>query len=73
MTTEFNLSEKAFISVRFPKADERIFREKDVKEFIRLLKEENCFCWAFNDDYITPKVLCFFCESLNKLAGDKLI
>jgi hypothetical protein len=69
MTDKFNLSEKI---LRFPKMG---YEEKDVKEFIRLLKNK-----------INPKKeiineLCCPCcllkkellSEIDKLAGDKLI
>ena len=68
MEKKFNLSEKA--QMRFnrsmgkttitPIDHTNVYEEKDIKEFIRLLKLEMYLTWANN-------------EILNKLAGSKLI
>lgn len=73
MTGEFNLSKrmKAYTSVsgsiRFD-----FFKEEDVKEFIRLLKEEVKSNIAGSDKFYddNPENLLDF---IDKLAGDKLI
>ena len=41
-----------------------------VKEFIRLLKEEICWC---SNPSLKEGELCSDCKNINKLAGDKLI
>ena len=74
---EFNLSEKgqeAGVSVQG--IEFNIYREKDVKEFIRRLKERLCkekikaetreSCW----DRISQETIW---EEIDKLAGEKLI
>ena len=57
MTTEFNLSEK--IEDACWVISGKVIREKDIKEFIRLLKETS------NSAYLDSEI--------DKLAGDKLI
>jgi hypothetical protein len=44
---------------------------EDVKEFIKKLKKDLCFCSEIETDEETPE--CSFCYSMRKLAGDKLI
>lgn len=69
--TEFNLSEKKSIG-RFAPTNERQFvyyKEEDVKEFIRLLKEEICWCKPLDEQYDKDCP----CNFIDKLAGEKLI
>ena len=63
---EFNLSEKEIDYKQYPLSTSAFLRE-DVKEFIRLLKEESKTSYFVCDD-------CFkkFQEIIDKLAGDKL-
>jgi len=61
--TEFNLSEKEKIW-----AGEYLFSVDDVKEFIRLLKEDLFIKGEVNEG----SVINAFLERLDKLAGDKL-
>lgn len=56
---DFNLSEK-----RISAGTNYIYKQKDVKEFIRLLKEE------IKEKYKWNKKVFF--ELIDKLAGDKL-
>jgi len=42
---------------------ERFWREKDVKEFIKRLKEKFCYC--------TRIYSCVNCATIDKLAGDE--
>ena len=43
---------------------------KDVKEFIRRLKEEVCNKWCGTNDGRYPE--CKFCKTINKLAGEEI-
>jgi len=63
---EFNLSEK---EVR-AKGKGKVFMRKDVKEFIRLLKEE-IMAWGGYDGN-TDKMVEETIKDIDKLAGDKL-
>ena len=57
---EFNLSEKMWIS---PLSEQPLYHEKDIKEFIKRLKEEIDGC-EYKDVHIAI---------IDKLAGDKLV
>lgn len=93
MTTEFNLSEKMEVTIlfdsRYGKNKTFVYREADVKEFIRLLKEkdietrddiisylEKALKPNFNKTDILVAMNSYF-EDLeidkDKLAGEKLI
>jgi len=50
---------------RFEDYDYWSYKEKDVKEFIMILKTKWCGC------NLTKK--CAFCRYIDKLAGDELI
>ena len=67
MTTEFNLSEK--IEGQMKTIGKSIPLE-DVKEFIRLLKEDTG-CHPINSR--EKQIIKLFKERINKLAGSKLI
>ena len=45
----------------------KVYKEEDVKEFIKRLKEEVC------DKKVNGSYYGFFYEAINKLAGEKLI
>ncbi len=65
MEKEFNLSKK-----RIDKLDGYIYREKNVKEFIKRLKEEMSNPRMFDDN---PIAVCIVVEELiDKLAGEEL-
>ena len=69
MTTEFNLSEKEDLF-------SNTYNRKDVKEFIRLLKEEfKEPSYIYDDEYTKGmRNMCIrFQEIIDKIAGDKLI
>ena len=70
-TKEFSLSEKIF--ERRNLIDKDLLKVKDVKEFIKRLKE--CFNGAYihNEQGVKVLALDFVIMNLNKLAGDKLI
>jgi len=75
MTEEFNLSEK-IVTGDLTSYDEKseyyddlTVRVEDVKEFIRLLKEEVYQEWE-NSKRLDPNEIN---KRINKLAGDKLI
>jgi len=79
---DFNLTDKIYISLsarRRSKNDEwgdRCLKLEDVKEFIRLLKEEMSPISAiYNDDYSLGQnnTRLFFIDFIDKLAGEKLI
>ena len=64
---EFNLSEKRFQAF---KGKDDVYFGKDIKEFIRLLKE-----FMFDDNYIGWEMHNYRAEviqKLDKLAGDEL-
>lgn len=68
MTEEFNLSEK--IQDQYETKDTLIWT-RDVKEFIRRLKEGICFC----DEIEKPrefKIICKNCAWINNLTGKEL-
>lgn len=65
MTEEFNLSDKEFdcnISIGFDDDIQQVILSKDVKKFIRRLKEE--VSGLKGDDYVI--------SIIDKLAGEKL-
>ena len=65
MEIEFNLSEK---EVGNPKAlDEHVYKSKDVKEFIKLLKEE-----IENEEFTYTDDLDRLFPIIDKLAGKEL-
>lgn len=78
MKKEFNLSEKrryGYANVRFRKTNNQriVYPQKDVKEFIQLLKEEFI---SLEDAEIGQQVVWErkdIVPIINKLAGDKLI
>ena len=71
MDREFNLSEKV-VQVRGDFTNWiKGYREDDVKEFIKRLKEE--IIENKDDDYYIEMGVNEFKEIINKLAGDKLI
>ncbi len=59
---EFNLSKK-----RIDKLDGYIYREKDVKEFIKRLKES-----FYAQDFTTDEAYEYSMNRIDKLAGEKL-
>jgi len=67
MKTESKLSDK-----RIPINDDRFgnksfgFYEEDVKEFIKLLKEEMCRCKTM----VGEGKKCYACRNIDKLSGD---
>jgi len=65
-----NLSDKIELIRTFPKRIEKLDME-NVKEAVRLLKEDCCEC-EFN---LNGKLLnqCDVCYSIDKIFGDKLI
>jgi len=65
---EFNLSER-FIAEDMEHPLGNVYDERDVKEFIKKLKEEIARGVKRND--IFPLDWCF--DSIDELAGDKLI
>jgi len=69
--TQFNLSEKINTAPRLNGGEDILLDidVEDVKEFIRLLKEEFCCCIGFGNSCYT----CNFCRKINQIAGDKLI
>jgi len=82
MTAEFNLSEKITLMKEYktypcPCDEHTGISVKDIKEFIRLLKEEFIICrdktdiWA--DEERWNKFEKMFKNKLKELAGDKLI
>ena len=62
---EETLSDKAIEDCGIP-----LFHYEDVKEFIKKLKEDLCFCEEIETDEETPE--CSICYSIRKLAGDEL-
>ena len=62
------MKEKFNLSKREDKFYQTYMR-KDIKEFIKKLKEELCD----DEDYDEDCVLCNFKKKIDKLAGDKLI
>ncbi len=63
--SDFKLSDK--IKHRL---DETILHSYDVKEFIRLLKEEICLDLKSSESLCLEKNKCRNCEKIDKLAGD---
>jgi len=82
--TEFNLSEKEeYIDERGENEDlvkQKVYKKKDVKEFIKLLKEEfKNFCAELNGEYdldtyvgISIEDIYKFNKMINTLVGEKL-
>jgi hypothetical protein len=71
---EFNLSDEIEClwcnpNTKYKESVEAIDKEK-VKEFIRLVKEGNCWC---SNPSLKEGELCSDCKRIIKLAGDKLI
>ncbi len=58
---EFNLSEKVMLEALSP--DCNVYRQEDIKEFIKKLKELRCVCYL--------KHKCKYCEAVEELAGNK--
>jgi hypothetical protein len=77
---EFNLSDKQHRNAYEDTEDlDNLYDEKDVKEFIQLLKKMpnaegdiNCQCVSGKNIEGGKDFVCDFCINLNKLAGDKL-
>jgi hypothetical protein len=69
MEEEFNLSEKFYLRIIDGK-NKKCYKEENVKEFIRLLKEEikkdQDICLSYMDEERMDKII-------DKLAGEKLI
>jgi hypothetical protein len=68
VTEKFNLGDKVTIG-RFAPTNQSQFsyyKEEDVKEFIRRLKED--FCCCSEED----RGICYHCRVIGKLAGEKL-
>ena len=68
MKEEFNLSEKMKYLGTGRNSDDEIFKSKDVKEFIKKLKEFIMITVPLEDLSIKE-----ICEEIDKLAGEKLI
>jgi len=68
---EFNLSEKEIDYKQYPLSTSAFLRE-DVKEFIRLLKE-NLPDYLGTIEEENHDISKEICETINKLAGTKLI
>ena len=60
------LSDKAKINFH-SMSEQRVYPEKDVKKFIKELKDYYCHCGVRN------KHCCTFCQKLLILAGEKLV
>lgn len=72
--SEFNLSKKIFDSQYYPEQCSKIF-VKDVKEFIKRLKEElmsNVLQGEIKEEKFCLKDVRVMYDSIDKLAGDKL-
>lgn len=65
MTSEFNLSDKRSenADAMYPSV---VYCEEDVKEFIRILKENLFKLELVNDEFLVNKII-------DKLAGDRLV
>jgi len=69
MTEEFNLSKRKIPNV-MNLNNEGVYRERDIKKFIKRLKEE--IEKTHNPDF-KGCITCFILSKLDKLTGDDLI
>ena len=73
-TKEFNLSEKIFGVGDWEESPDGYFQARDVKEFIKMLKEKIKHMSVDDSmDYYDNCNYADFEEEINKLAGEKLI
>lgn len=87
MESEWNLSDKAVLTLGFNKENSFTFEEKDVREFIKRLKqlkvgiETSIHARELTDPHLaetkilrlTAQVRELFEKEIDKLAGDKLV
>jgi len=73
MKEEFNLSEKRYFDNITSNIDNQVYREEDVKEFIKRLKDPDS---KVNPTHFCGKTGVFrlseWWEEIDKLAGEKL-